>query len=156
MNHESDKKASLGWGAWATGMLLLANVVVPLVWGDVYPFTSAPMFRDAPIQCCNYRVFALDGTELPQENWLCQRIYDGNPVGYGVGIRPPPVIEQEYGKVASEEEVRTHFLKQFERPENQRHAAVEVVQEIIGAIEGGRVGVVRTQRIKLDRPLASV
>ena len=29
----------------AAAALLAANVIVPFLWGDVYPFTSAPMFR---------------------------------------------------------------------------------------------------------------
>src|SRR4051812_46002343 len=81
----------------AAALLLAANVVVPALWGDVYPFTSAPMFRDSPARCCGYHVFAPDGRELPAENWLVQRVYDGNPVGYGVGVRPPAVIEQTFG-----------------------------------------------------------
>lgn len=147
-----DSSSRLGWGAWAVGALLLANVVVPLMWGDFYPFTSAPMFRDAPVECANYRVFAPDGTELPQENWLCQRIYDGNPVGYGVGIQPPPVLEQEYGKIASEDEIRAHFRRQFEQPQNRKHSYVEVVQEVIGGLKNGRVGVIQTRRMRIDRP----
>src|SRR5262245_4048401 len=91
------------------GVFLAAHVVMPLVWGDLYPFTSAPMFRDSPTKYCDYHVFAPDGTELPQEEWLVQRVYDGNPVGYGVGIKPPPVIEQEFGVVHEERAVREHF-----------------------------------------------
>src|SRR3954469_6337007 len=83
----------------AAAAVLVANVVVPLLWGDVYPFTSAPMFRDSPRQFCNYHVYAADGTELPATDWLVQRVYDGNPVGYGVGVRPPAVLEQEFGVI---------------------------------------------------------
>src|SRR5262245_18303184 len=83
----------------AVALLLAANVVVPLLWGDVYPFTSAPMFRDSPRQFCNYHVYSPAGEELSAANWNLQRVYDGNPVGYGVGVRPPPVIEQEFGVV---------------------------------------------------------
>src|SRR4051794_30143843 len=77
--------------------LLAANVIVPLLWGDVYPFTSAPMFRESPRQFCNYRVYGPSCEELPLVDWNLQRVYDGNPVGYGVGVRPPPVLEQEFG-----------------------------------------------------------
>ena len=84
------------WPLAAAGLLLAANVVVPLLFGDVYPFTSAPMFRDCPGQCANYRVLAADGRELPAEEWLLSRVYDGNPVGYGVGVRPPALNEQAF------------------------------------------------------------
>jgi hypothetical protein len=135
------------------GLLLLANVVVPLVWGDVYPFTSAPMFRDCPSCCCNYQVLAADGSELPAEDWLVQRVYDGNPVGYGVGIRPPAVIEQEFGVVCGEAAVRQHFQEQLARPEHSQHAYVDIVQHVIGPLEySPRVGVVQTNRWRVERP----
>ena len=101
----------LGIGV-ASGVLI-ANIVVPLVGGDIYPFTSAPMFRDSPSQCCNYRVLAADGPELKLENWLLQRVYDGNPVGYGVGLRPPAILETEFGVVHDEVAVRQHVERQF-------------------------------------------
>ena len=132
--------AKLGWGPIAVAALLAANVVVPLVWGDVYPFTSAPMFRDNPRQCCNYRVYAPDGTELPAVEWLCQRIYDGNPLGYGVGIEPPPVLEREFGQVHSERHIREHVERLLNEPQHRRLAYVEVVQEVIGPIDSERVG----------------
>jgi hypothetical protein len=137
----------------AAGFLLAANVVVPLIWGDVYPFTSAPMFRDCPTQCANYHVFAPDGSELPAENWLVQRVYDGNPVGYGVGTRPPAVIEQQFGVVHDEAAVRRHIERQFGRPSNQPYEVVEVVQEVIGVVDhADYVGVVRTSRWRVWRP----
>lgn len=132
------------------GLLLAANVVVPLVWGDVYPFTSAPMFRDSPTCCCNYRVYAPDGRELPSENWLVQRLYDGNPVGYGVGICPPQILER-FGAECDEAAVLAHIQKQFARPENREFAEVEVVQEVIGPIDSQHVGLVRTDRWQVKR-----
>jgi hypothetical protein len=124
------------WPLAAAGLLLAANIAVPLVFGDLYPFTSAPMFRDCPAQCCQYRVLAADGGELPAEYWLVQRIYDGNPVGYGVGLRPPAVVEREFGSVESESAVRRHIERQLAQPEHRRHAWVEVVQEVIGPVDG--------------------
>ena len=138
-------------GLTAVAVLLVANVVVPVIWGDVYPFTSAPMFRDCPRQCCNYRVFSADGKELPAEDWLVQRVYDGNPVGYGVGVRPPAVIEQEFGVVHDEPAVRRHFEQQLALPRHQGHAYVEVVQEVIGPIDTGQVGVVETHRWRIEK-----
>ena len=131
--------ANLGWGPIAAAVLLAANVVVPLVWGDVYPFTSAPMFRDNPRTCCNYRVFAPDGTELPADQWLCQRVYDGNPLGYGVGIQPPPVIEQCFGDVHTEQHIREHVGRLLSQPQNRDLPYVEVVQEVVGPLDSERV-----------------
>jgi hypothetical protein len=136
----------------AVGLLLAANVVVPLVWGDVYPFTSAPMFRDAPVCCCNYRVYAPDGRELPAADWLVQRIYDGNPVGYGVGTCPPAVLEQTFGHVAGEAAVREHIARQFAQPPNRDLPYVEVVQDHIGPTDSQHVGILQTTRWRIERP----
>jgi hypothetical protein len=130
---------------------LTANIVVPLLWGDVYPFTSAPMFRDSPRQCCNYRVYSPAGEELPAANWNLERVYDGNPVGYGVGIRPPPVLEQEFGVVHDEAAVRKHVERQFEGAVNSQYEFVDVVQDVIGPINDQRVGVIQTNRWRINR-----
>jgi hypothetical protein len=141
------------WPLAAVALLLVANVVVPLALGDVYPFTSAPMFRDCPGRCANYRVFAADGSELEAEEWLLGRVYDGNPVGYGVGVRPPAVIELEFGAVANEAQVRAHVQQQLARAEHRRHPFVDVVQEIVGPLSGTeRIGVVQSNRWRIERP----
>ena len=137
----------------AAGLFLAANVVVPAIWGDVYPFTSAPMFREAPPQCCQYRVFDAAGQELPAENWLLQRVYDGNPVGYGVGLRPPEVLEQEFGVIPQEPEVRWHVERRFEDAMNRGCEQVEVERAVIGAIERGRVGGVEVRRWTVSKPV---
>jgi hypothetical protein len=138
------------WPLVAVALLLAANGIVPLVFGDVYPFTSAPMFRDAPRACCNYRVFGPDGQELSPEDWLVQRIYDGNPVGYGVGVRPPAVIEQEFGVVHDEAAVRQHIAQQLRTEKHRDLAYVEVEQQVIGPL-GRRVGVTSTRRWRVER-----
>ena len=135
----------------AAGIVLAANVVVPLVWGDIYPFTSAPMFRDCPTVCCNYRVILPDGSEAPAADWLVQRIYDGNPVGYGVGLCPPAVLEQQFGVAHKESSIRQHFERQLARPECRDAAAIEVVQDVIGPQSNGRVGVIETRRRHISR-----
>jgi hypothetical protein len=150
--HSISVPRSPRWPLICAGLLLAANLVVPLVWGDVYPFTSAPMFRDCPARCCNYQVLAADGAELPAEDWLAQRVYDGNPVGYGVGICPPSVLEQEFGLVASEDAVRRHFEQQLARPEHRPHAYLDVVQQVLGPLENSqRVGIVETNRWRISR-----
>src|SRR4051812_7416590 len=103
-------------GMFAAAALLLANIVVPMIWGDVYPFTSAPMFRDSPRQFCNYRVYSIKGRLLDPVDWLVKRVYDGNPVGYGVGVKPPLLLEQEFGVVHDEAIVRQHFHAQLAEP----------------------------------------
>jgi hypothetical protein len=141
-------------GMFAAATLIAANVVVPLLFGDVYPFTSAPMFRDAPQCCANYRVFAPDGRELPPEHWLVQRVYDGNPVGYGVGICPPEILEREFGVPCDEAAILAHIGRQFGKLENRGLDYVEVVEERIGPIDAQRVGIVEIRRWRVARPNA--
>jgi hypothetical protein len=148
---ESNGNRRSRWAMTAVLILLLLNVLVPLLWGDVYPFTSAPMFRDSPTKFCNYRVISPTGDELPLENWLLQRIYDGNPVGYGVGVRPPPVIEQKFGVVHDEAAVREHVGRQLERAKNTGLGYVIVEQNVIGPIDGRHVGAIETNRWKVER-----
>lgn len=140
----------------AAALMLAANVVVPLVWGDVYPFTSAPMFRDSPCQCCNYEVLNAAGEPLPANEWLVQRVYDGNPIGYGVGVRPPAVIEQEFGVLHEEAAVRQHLERQLATgsgsPSSIDPSSIDIVQQIIGPIDSQHVGVIRTQQWRIDRP----
>ena len=133
----------------AAAALLAANVVVPIAMGDVYPFTSAPMFRDAPRLYCNYRIHGPDGQPLPSERFLCQRIYDGNPVGYGVGVKPPRVLE-EFGVAHDEATVRRHIGEQLASAENRGYAYVEVEQEVIGPVDERRIGVVRVDRWRIE------
>lgn len=132
------------------GLFLLAHAALPVWLGDVYPFTSAPMFRDNPQQYCNYRVFAADGSELAAEDFLVQRIYDGNPLGYGVGIRPPAILER-FGEVQDEPTIRRHIEQQLALPQHRQHAYVEIEQEVIGPIDSQRVGVVKKQRWRVYR-----
>ena len=153
-------------GVVAIGVLLAANAVVPLICGDVYPFTSAPMFRDTPMQYAEYRVFDPAGNQLPSKHYalerqrsddpfLIGRVYDGNPVGYGVGIAPPPVLEQEFGVVHEEATVRRHIEAQLARPANAQYRYVVVEQDVIGAIDEQHVGVVKTNKNapwKVERP----
>lgn len=131
-------------------LFLSAHVVVPLVWGDLYPFTSAPMFRDSPQRYCNYHVFASDGIELPQADWLVQRVYDGNPVGYGVGVKPPPVIEQEFGTVHEERQVREHILRRY-KILSSSSPYVDVEQWVFGPT-GGTIGRLKVSRRRIYRP----
>jgi hypothetical protein len=138
------------WPVIVAGLLLAANVVIPLLGGDVYPFTSAPMFRDSPRQYCNYKVYAPNGEELPAENWRLNRVYDGNPVGYGVGIRPPAVLEQQFGVIHEEATVREHIARQFANPKNREYDFVDVVQETVGPVDGPHVGIIGSKRWRIE------
>ena len=135
------------------GLFLAANIIVPTVIGDLYPFTSGPMFRDAPTQYCNYRVYGPDGKLLDAETFMVQRIYDGNPVGYGVGIKPPEVLE-EFGTGRDEAHCCQHVLAHLSAEANRKYPFVEIEQEVVGAVDKQHVGVIRekTQRWRVENP----
>lgn len=143
-----DRKTKLGLSL--LGLLLAANAIVPLVCGDLYPFTSAPMFRDRPGKYCNYRVVAPDGTALPPQSFGAQRLYDGNPVGYGVGLAPPPILEN-FGAERTEAEVRAHLQALLARPENKHLPYVVVEQEVRGPTPAGRIETLRVDRWRIER-----
>jgi hypothetical protein len=82
---------------------------------------------------------------------LVQRIYDGNPVGYGVGLCPPGVLEQQFGVTHVEAAVRQHFERLLSRSECQDTSAIEVEQDVIGPMGSGRVGVIETHRWRVER-----
>lgn len=139
-----------------------ANVVIPLTLGDVYPFTVAPMFSDAPQAYCNYRVYAPDGKLLADNStrrvdppgapdpFCLRRYYDGNPAGLGVGVCPPRTIDGGiFGSVQNEQHVREHF-EQCLKDHPDLHY-VEVEQEIVGAVDDMRVGVIKTNRWRIGR-----
>ena len=147
----SDRDCRQHLAAGLAALLLVAHAITPPFWGDVYPFTTGPMFRDSPRECCNYRVFDLDGTELSPRDWQVQRIYDGNPPGYGVGVRPPPVLERTFGVVHAQELVRQHFMAQLQRPEHRDRSGVVVVQQLIGPADSRRIGEVKENQWKIPR-----
>ncbi len=136
----------------AVGIFLAAHVLVPLVWGDVYPFTSAPMFRDKPVRYCDYHVYAPGGAELPQEEWLVQRVYDGNPIGYGVGVKPPAVIEQRFGIVHDEQAVRDHLLRRFLQGEGLHPEFITAEQQVFGPRDDGTFGEIESHLWRITRP----
>ena len=107
----------LGWASTprgrkellAVGLFCLTFAVVPLLTTELYPFSRAPMFGDAPRLYCDYVVRLPDGRQLTDETDKptltklgVQRNYWGNPLGVGVGYEPPPTVD-DFGKVADKE-----------------------------------------------------
>ena len=118
-------------------LFVAVNLIVPMLCDDLYPFTSAPMFRDHPRQYCNYSVFAPEGNELPAADFLVQRVYDGNPPGVGVGIAPPPVLEQVFGTVADRRQVSQHVRKILSKRSDL--SSVVVGQDVFGPSPTGQI-----------------
>ena len=127
-------------------LFALASVVLPATYGELYPFTVAPMFRDNPELYCEYQVFGPDGEELPLDSFQLQRNYDGNPVGFGAGLKPPETFDQ-FGREPTEERLRDHIRKML----NEKHPGLEyvdVVQRVVGPTNSLTVGVIRTTKIR--------
>lgn len=138
-------------GRWQLAVavaFVAVHLVAPLLVGELYPFTVAPMFCDRPQLYCNYHVYGPDGRELPAADFLLQRVYDGNPPGFGVGIQPPPVLDR-FGRQPTEQEVIDHVRRQLaDKPELPY---VDVVQEVIGPVSNNRVGVMQTNRWRVEQ-----
>ena len=75
-------------------VFVLANLILPFAIGELFPFTTAPMFRDQPRSYCEFAVFSPAGQALPLETFGLQRNYDGNPVGYGSGRLPGDSLDR--------------------------------------------------------------
>jgi hypothetical protein len=137
---------------FAVGLFCLAAAGVPLVYTDLYPFSRAPMFADAPRLYCDHHVHGPDGTELPPQDFGVQRNYWGNPVGVGVGFLPPDTVDS-FGEVAGPEDVvrqvENHLRRFPELP------WVEVTQQVIGPVDADRVGPVALHRFHIPNPARS-
>jgi hypothetical protein len=125
-------------------VFVLLNVVIPLLIVDLYPFSRAPMFADAPQVYCNYQLYDPSGQALDVLDFGLHRNYWGNPVGEGVGFRPPRSID-EFGAVPDASVVTDHLLIRLRQRPDLRY--VEVVQEVIGAVDDQKVGELPKQRL---------
>jgi hypothetical protein len=127
-------------------VFVAANVCIPLSVGELFPFSYAPMFADAPQCFCAYTIYAPDGARLPEEQFGVHRVYWGNPIGVGVGFRQPPTIDQ-FGEVAAEATVTAQVAARL-----GAWPYVDVEQQVIGPVDAQRVGVVQTRRWRVQQP----
>jgi hypothetical protein len=130
----------------------LLNLAIPLVITDLYPFSRAPMFADAPRRYCNYRLVAPDGQELALAEFALQRNYWGNPLGVGVGYVPPESFDR-FGEVPPENELLAHVRAQLARRPDL--AFVNLTREVVGPHKNGRVGVVEWSFWRVENPHAA-
>ena len=125
----------------AVGLFCLTFAVVPLVTTELYPFSRAPMFSDAPQLYCDYEVFGPDGRRITDLATLTklglQRNYWGNPLGVGVGYAPPPSVD-DFGRVASEEDVTAFVTRRLESFPDW--AYVDVGQSIVCPFNNRLIG----------------
>ena len=125
------------------------NLCAPVVFGERFPFTIAPMFCDEPSCYCEYEVRDAEGKPVELAELRMQRVYDGNPVGLGVGIEPPATLDQ-FGVVPTREEVTEHLLKQMDAWPETPFLSVEMT--VVGATDDNHVGPVKTDQFIVERP----
>ena len=142
--------SSLGAGERRFVVAFIASlVIIPLMFGELFPFSSAPMFRDRPKVYCVYEVTDPTGVALPLAAFALQRNYDGNPVGLGAGV-PPPASLDVFGDAPSMERVQAHVRARLtDHP--PALAYVDVTQTVIGAVDDAAVGVIRRQTARVTR-----
>ncbi len=137
----------------AVGLFCLAFAVVPLVTTELYPFSRAPMFADAPRRYCDYAVITPDGRRLTEPQDLVrfglQRNYWGNPLGVGVGFEPAESVDV-FGTVATRQRVTELVRGRLKRMPDLKD--IEVEQSVVGPIDADRVGVVWMARWRVDNP----
>jgi hypothetical protein len=125
------------------GLFCLAFALVPLFRVELFPFSRAPMFADAPQLYCRYSVSDEQGRPLSAEEFGLQCNYWGNPVGEGVGFLPPPSIDV-FGAIVDRPKVTEFVQKKLNEFPHLRVVAIR--REVIGPLAGGGVGIVKDER----------
>jgi hypothetical protein len=91
---------------------ILVHLFAPLAVGELYPFTVSPMFSDQPAEYCVYEVRDEQGKAMDLEPFGLHLVYDGNPVGLGMGIRAAPTMH-EFGEVSTLDGLRKHVQQKL-------------------------------------------
>lgn len=137
-------------------LFVVANVAIPLCCAELYPFTNAALFSDAPRVLCDYEITAPSGEHLPNMSFGISRQYWGlrgfssvNPNPHPRAIQLPTTIDR-VGQVPSKEEV-TEVIQQNLRVLRSLEY-VEVQQRVLGAIDENRVGVTQRRTWRVYNP----
>ena len=128
---------------------IVINLIGPIVLGERFPFTISPMFCDEPACYCEYFVTDANGREIDLASLKLQRVYDGNPVGLGVGIQPAETLDR-FGQVPTEQELSRHLLEQIDVWPDTPYLRIEMT--VVGALDENRVGPVERLSLKVERP----
>jgi hypothetical protein len=125
------------------------QLVAPLFYLELYPFSRSPMFRDAPRVYCEYEVVDDEGRSLPLADFQLTRVYFGNPPGLGVGHGPPVTIDR-FGEITPQKELLASVVEGLARRGGPE--VVTVTRRVVGSVDEQTVGVTSTQRwrVQLD------
>ena len=133
----------------AIAAFVLVSMVVPLYRTELFPFSRAPMFADAPRRYCEYRVVSPDGSPLDLRDFGIHRNYWGNPLGVGAGFLPADTADR-FGEVSDPETVIARVTACLARRPDLEF--VEVVREVIGPLKSGGIGTVETDCWRVPNP----
>jgi hypothetical protein len=106
------------------------NLVVPLTFKDLFPFTVMPMFSDAPREFWRLEVLDPHGNRLPPLAFSYHDVYVANP-DPRIGVRPAPTLNRAQGGVSKRQIVETLRERLREHPELPY---IDVVQRRFGPL----------------------
>ena len=133
----------------AAGLFVALFAGVPVLRMELYPFSRAPMFADAPLRYCEYTVTDPEGRSVDLALVGLQRTYWGNPLGVGVGFRPVDSLDV-FGEVPSPEAVSAGVQRRLSAlPEL---AYVDVSRTVIGPLADRRIGPVEEESWRVNNP----
>jgi len=137
MDIEEASKGRSGRGVEIAAVVafVVLNLAAPFLLGEIYPVTVSPMFCDQPTQYCTYEVFDENGNAVDLELLGLHMVYDGNPVGLGMGIKATPTMHK-FGEVPTFEEVERHVREMASKVSAELTDSVKVVQTVV-CCEGG-------------------
>jgi hypothetical protein len=133
----------------AAGLFVAAFALVPLVRAELYPFSRAPMFADAPRCYCEYAVTDPSGKPLDLLAFGLQRNYWGNPPGAGVGFEPPSSLDV-FGQVPRHVAVTAQVRERLAA--FPRLPYVDVQQTVIRPVDDRPVEPRRSALWRVDNP----
>ena len=133
----------------AAGLFVLLFAGVPVLRMELFPFSRAPMFADAPQRYCEYTVTDPEGRPVGLALVGLQRAYWGNPLGVGVGYRPVASLDV-FGEVPSPEAVTAGVRTRLAALPDL--AYVDVSRTVIGPVDDRHIGPVETVSWRVENP----
>jgi hypothetical protein len=133
----------------AAGLFVALFAGMPILRTELYPFSRAPMFADAPLRYCEYTVTDPEGRSVDLALVGLQRTYWGNPLGVGVGFRPVDSLDV-FGEVPSQEALTVGVQKRLSAM--PALAYVDVSRTVIGPVDERHIGPVETVSWRVENP----
>jgi len=129
-------------------LYVVANLTVPFVFLEFYPFTTVPLFTGAPRYYCRYEIETWAGVRHPPRHFALHRTDLGDKRGWPTGLRKHWGFNR-FGVVPSERELAQHLRSAL--PQFPWMRGVTVTQHVYGA-DGNGVGKVKTVTVRVENP----